>query len=376
MAITVIRPSDIGSSMSQDIGKGIGTGLNSLLDQYSQNKMRSLLERQQQQQREQEQKQRYEAFSNIGYSPDQINLLNQLDKKDLFKALSTLIPGDEEQGGIELSPLEQLFSTSNNPKQIHPRNAIERNIVKSLGKNDVSENINQMEPSDRRRTKNAIGKRPPFAGYESPEMIQKRELAERKFEQKEKHFKENLSSKEQLAVDKETLPVYREINQSAKAAKNNDIRLDRMDKLIDKGNLSDARFAAAMNGLEKSPHFGGAFVSGMLKAAFYHPDAQEFEKLTNDFLKDAKEIFGSRLTNFDVESFLKTVPSLIQTDVGKKRVIRNLRLLNDVSRRRQEVMDNIIEENNGRRPRNLESLVERRLSPYLDSMAEEFKIGY
>jgi len=189
-------------------------------------------------------------------------------------------------------------------------------------------------------------------------------------QQSQKLEKEKLSAKEQQIVNQETKPLYDEITKGARAAQNNNKRLDRMEELAKRGNLTYPLFASALETLSN-----GIFGFGIDLTALLHQDSQEFRKLSNDFLKDAKDTFGSRLTNYDVKTFLSTVPTLSQSHLGKLRVINNLRSFNEAALLRKKAMDKIIQDNGGRRPANLDVLVEERISPQLDVLAEKFKSG-
>lgn len=191
-----------------------------------------------------------------------------------------------------------------------------------------------------------------------------------KFNRQQEHFETRLKATEQKEADKETLPFYNEITKEAKAAKNNDKRLDRMEVLIKRGDISGPIPTALINTLAKGIFGIGIDLSGLQSA-----DTQEFNKLSKDFLKEAKGIFGARLTDTDVKLYLETVPSLLQSDEGRKRVVFNLKSFNEAAKIRKKVADEIIEKNGGRRPRNLDSLVDKIAEPELDKIAEEFKIG-
>jgi chemotaxis protein histidine kinase CheA len=190
-------------------------------------------------------------------------------------------------------------------------------------------------------------------------------------ERKEALEERKLSAVEQRYVDKETLPVYKEINDKAKASKDSNIRLGRMEHLINRGQLSNTAFYNGVKALGKIPGIGGYIES--IAESFLSPDTQEFEKLSTDFIKDAKQFFGNRITQQEVAMFLKTVPNLSQTNAGKHRVIRNMRIFNEAAGLRKKIMDEIIRDNNGKRPADLESLIEERAEPQLNALAEQFK---
>src|ERR1044072_2209634 len=194
------------------------------------------------------------------------------------------------------------------------------------------------------------------------EMKQRKELAERK-----------LNQADQARVDKETLPTFKDINEKAKAAKDSDQRLNRIERLLDKGRVQDNIFIRSLGGLKSNKYIGG--IAGAIGTLISNKDTQEFEKLSTDFVKDAKQFFGSRITEAEVQLFLKTVPSLSQTNEGKRRVIRNMRIFNEAAELKQKAKNQIIKENGGTRPANLESLIDDRIGGQLDALKNQFTEG-
>ncbi len=175
---------------------------------------------------------------------------------------------------------------------------------------------------------------------------------------------------EQRDIDKETKPFFEKITKESREAKKNDMRLNRMEELVRKGNLAGPLLSSVLETASKGIFGFGVDLTGLINA-----DSQEFNKLSKDFLKGAKEIFGSRITDYDAKAFLATVPSLLQSDEGKMRVINNLRIFNDASAVERQAMEQVITENDGRRPRNIESLVDQRSKEILDNLADQFKKG-
>ena len=162
---------------------------------------------------------------------------------------------------------------------------------------------------------------------------------------------------------KETAKAREEIVSDAKSAKENEMRLERIKELDKKGNIQNPILYSALNKI------------GLDIPALKNADSQELEKLSNDFLKSAKNVFGSRLTNFDVETFFKTVPTLSQTKAGRSRVIRNLQLFNKGPLLREQTMRDILKENKNIPPKDLMEQVSERMAPKLDKIAEQFKSG-
>jgi len=170
-------------------------------------------------------------------------------------------------------------------------------------------------------------------------------------------------TKEAASQFKETKETRKDILNQAKASRENDMRLDRMEQLNESGKLVSGLY----NDMLKT--FGIDF------AALKNPESQEFEKLSTDMLRNAREIFGSRISNLEVSTFLKTIPTLSQTAEGRKRVIRNLKLLNKGAGIRLNEMKKIMKENKGVPPYDLAEQIEERIGPQLDDITEEFKVA-
>lgn len=229
----------------------------------------------------------------------------------------------------------------------------------------------------------------------------KKQIAERKENKKEQQLAKQESIKLQEQADRETLPYYQEMLKEDKSAKKIDLLTGRMEKLIEKGvpnplfyktfkDLEDsvnplyAGGAGAAAGL-KLGGIGGAVLGGLLglglkpliTAARYgqmklNPTAEEFEKLSAEFISGAKAIFGSRITDADLRAFMLTVPQLSNTKAGKESIIRNIQLMNKAVHLRSDAMKEIIKENKGHRPIDLAIQVEERIAPTLDKLAQEF----
>ena len=164
--------------------------------------------------------------------------------------------------------------------------------------------------------------------------------------------------------NKETKEFYRETRKLSKSAKDNNMRLERMENLIQTGQLDDPIFASLLKTLGKIKIDLTSLLS---------PESQEFQKLSTDFIKDVKNVFGGRITDNEVKLFLQTIPNLSQSNKGKARVIRNLKLINNANMQKSKIMDAVIKNNGGIRPSDLEERVEESMDPILDKLAEEFK---
>ena len=216
----------------------------------------------------------------------------------------------------------------------------------------------------------------------------------------EKREREKLDlQKRQLNLE-ETKPYIDVLKSQEKAAKESDLRLKRMETLIENGNLPNAGLWSFLNTIEDlgpiatggaGAAIGAAFpvvgpivggIIGGLSSPFAgaaksyiksgSPDIEEFEKLSNDFVKNAKAVFGSRITDADLRVFMQTIPTLMQTDAGKKKVIENLRSLNELAAIEAKAARSIIRENGGIAPTDIEQRVQDKIGSKLDTVASKF----
>ena len=165
---------------------------------------------------------------------------------------------------------------------------------------------------------------------------------------------------EQKMINKEVFPLIKDIQSKAKGAKENDIRLARMEKLIESGKLNNPTFASALKTLKH-----GVFGLGIDLENLLSTESQEFNKLSADFIKNAKDIFGGRVTDTDLRAFLATVPNLSQTNQGKLSVINNLRLLNEGAELREKAARQLLKKYGNKPPLDFEAQIEDLIKPQL-----------
>lgn len=182
--------------------------------------------------------------------------------------------------------------------------------------------------------------------------------------------KQKMAHEEQKMINKEVFPYIKEVQQKAKGAKENNVRLDRMEKLIESGKLNNPQFAGLLKTLKHGIWGVGLDLTGLMS-----PESQEFDKISADFIKNAKDLFGTRITDTDLKAFLATIPNLSQSNEGKAAVIRNLKLMNKASEVREKAARNLLKKYGTKPPLDFEAEVEEKIKPELDAIASEFATG-
>lgn len=113
--------------------------------------------------------------------------------------------------------------------------------------------------------------------------------------------------------------------------------------------------------------------AGLDIPALMNPGSEEFQKIQANFINGAKEAFGGRISNFELESFMKTVPNLAQSPEGRKRVVTNLKRLERAKLARYHAYREILAKNGGIPPYDLEEQVEDRTDRKMQAITEQFK---
>lgn len=378
-------------TMGTKIGKSLGTGLENALNQWSQLKLNKIMQRQNQSRFAQ-------AFEGLGIPAEKaakLALFSESSQKELIKAIREHVPlaelfqqRESQQQGLpenefnllqNMQPSEQVRNAQNmevlreilSPTTTNPMDNLVRAQLGITSHNPLDRNIYGQEPQEAIDTRSAQYGQPSNTQANikmAPKTYKPRTIAEAK-----QYAEQRKADKlEQVAIDKEYQPMVKEIRDKYKGALEDNRSLDRMERLIETKNLSRPRFASLIGALK---HGIGGYI-GLDLTSMLTPESQEFEKLSQGFLKGAKNIFGSRITDNDLNAFMKTIPNLSQSREGKRRIIYNMRLFNEATIAKKKAADEILNENNGHVPRNFEGLIESRAKDQLDNIAERFNAGY
>ncbi len=102
------------------------------------------------------------------------------------------------------------------------------------------------------------------------------------------------------------------------------IHYSRLQQLNDTGKVQDG-----VSRLMLDPETGEPY-RNVQKIAGVNKETQQYVKTLNDFISQAKNFFGSRVTNFDLQSFKSRLPSLLNTEEGRRAILEQMRLLTEL----------------------------------------------
>lgn len=91
--------------------------------------------------------------------------------------------------------------------------------------------------------------------------------------------------------------------------------------------------------------------------ALKSPETVAYQALEKEFLKDLKGIFGGRISNLEMSTFLKSIPKATNTPEGRKLISDRLKAYYKAKKLRFKTMNKIIEKNGGYPPYDLEEKI-------------------
>lgn len=77
------------------------------------------------------------------------------------------------------------------------------------------------------------------------------------------------------------------------------------------------------------------------------PEAQRFVKTINDFTTQAKDSYGSRVTNFDLNQFMKRLPTLANSAEGRHQILEQMQIINDINKTHEKALSEVFDEYGG-----------------------------
>lgn len=397
-------------SWQETLGTGLGSGISGALQQLTANKLHKM--------QQQEERSSFEnLLKNNNYSAAQASLIAGLPESQRLQALQSLnmVSAPQQQGQVQQNnqPLEALLQRTQDlgqkPSTLSALELLKANqqaklmpgLQQSLQQQQGPEfDFNQLQaeaarqglnlsPEQQNRLNSRIqeiysdqGKRkaleddvmkyleshPELQGQQIRQEQPNQPLFKKPLTESERIAQErlNLKKQEMSAAEKReafkiTKEERKEINDKAKEARRDLQDLDRLEELEKEGKLNTPGYVEF---LERS---------GFNIPALMEPGSQEYNKIVNNFVRGAKSVFSGRITNQELEQYMRTLPGLSMSPEGRKRVIANLRMLKQGDVAYSETAREIIKENRGIPPLDLVEQLEDRVGPKLDKIAINFR---
>lgn len=133
---------------------------------------------------------------------------------------------------------------------------------------------------------------------------------------------------------KTNLPVYKEAIDNMTKFESEIRSLDQMSEINKRDKLPKGLGRLNIN-----------WGTGEIRVPFLaNTDTQRFAKLVNDFTTKAKDSYGARVTNFELERFLKRLPTLANSKEGRKQIIEQMSIMNELNLLREKTLKEVYDE--------------------------------
>lgn len=124
---------------------------------------------------------------------------------------------------------------------------------------------------------------------------------------------------------KENLPVYKETKSKLDTVEEEQRAIDILTDLNETGKLPQG-----MSRFLIDPKTGD--LRDLAKISNWpNPETERYVKTVYNMLSGLKGTFGSRVTNFDVQSYMRRFPSLLNTQEGRRQIMKQITLVNSLN---------------------------------------------
>jgi len=162
-------------------------------------------------------------------------------------------------------------------------------------------------------------------------------IAENEFQRREQENKNRTAKEKEYFKLNE--PQLMKMNETQRNLENEATRYARLGELFsDPSKFPSAHVAALFSKEGQLNDIAFSLLS---------PEAQEAVKLIIDSTSNIKDTYGARVTNFDLQTYLKKLPSLLNSHEGRQRVLRDLQLMNQVNQIHNTGIGEVFEEAGG-----------------------------
>lgn len=186
-----------------------------------------------------------------------------------------------------------------------------------------------------------------------------------KFEFPPMPLPEGMNSKEQVdyknQLRKENLPIFQELQGKIRSGQ------EELSSIKTLKNLSP-HLPKNLGRLIINPETGEPYAVAQLLGGV-NKQTQQWTKTINQFVDRARDVYGSRVTNFDVQNFLKRLPGLLNTEEGREVILNQMEIVDKLRLSHMNAMKKIYT-NYGN-----EGISYERAVQLADSMVEQEEAG-
>ncbi len=129
-------------------------------------------------------------------------------------------------------------------------------------------------------------------------------------------------------------PLVTKNSDTITALENEELSLNLLDELTDTGKVGEG-----LSKLNINPKTGDLIIPQLAS-----PEEQLFVKTVNDFTVKAKDSFGARVTNFELDRFMQRLPTLANSTEGRKLILRQMKIVNQLNQMEKKAIQNVFDQ--------------------------------
>lgn len=170
------------------------------------------------------------------------------------------------------------------------------------------------------------------------------------------------------SLRKENLPLFTQASDKLRANRSELNSITTLSKINESGKLPQDLGRIIINPLTGEPYALAQLVGVV------NPETQLWIKTINDFTTKAKDSYGSRVTNFDLQQYMKRLPGLLNTAEGRRLILSQMRVVNELD----SIYNDAIKEEyskhslGGITPEDVHTRAERRISSQQKALEDEY----
>jgi len=103
------------------------------------------------------------------------------------------------------------------------------------------------------------------------------------------------------------------------------------------------------------------------------PNATEFRARSKQFMEGIKELIGGRITEFEFKYFQNMFPNLEQSEAANEALLGMVQLREEAKIQESKITNQIVKQNGGRVPPDLQARVDEKMDVYMDKEVEKWK---
>lgn len=153
-----------------------------------------------------------------------------------------------------------------------------------------------------------------------------------------KDYDEGLTPKERVKRQDDRYriqsPLVMKNSDALHSLENENLSIGLLQELNDSGKVGQG-----LQKLNINPKTGDLFIPQLGTA-----EEQLFVKTVNDFTVKAKDSFGARVTNFELDRFMQRLPTLANSPEGRRLIMRQMQVINELNQIEKKEVQNVFDQ--------------------------------